>query len=130
MEKNEVQMHSDFVVGDDESVEDGEGAEHPSAVYARQMGVIDDAREERPDSVVQREPTSDNERCEEEAMEAAQTLVAAAGPSAPPEDHIPMDEQRAASPAPLPSTFDELADMISTPEIDRLLNPPTYDGHD
>ena len=37
MEKNERRMHSDFVAGDDESMSEGEGAEPPQAMYARQQ---------------------------------------------------------------------------------------------
>ena len=37
MENNERRMHSDFVAGDDESMSEGEGAEPPQAVYARQQ---------------------------------------------------------------------------------------------
>ena len=37
MENNERRMHSDFVVGDDESMSEAEGAEPPQAMYARQQ---------------------------------------------------------------------------------------------
>ena len=37
MEDNERRNHSDFVVGDDESMSEGEDAEAPQAVYARQQ---------------------------------------------------------------------------------------------
>ena len=96
MEDNERRNHSNFVVGDDESMSEGEGAEPAAALFARQqMGLSRPQSVAMPEDV---EPTSEEEAMADEAMEAAQAPVAA-------------------------GTFDDLQGIIATPEIEKMLDP-------
>ena len=154
MEKNERRMHSDFVAGDEESMSEGEGAEPPQAMYARQQidaaaALFDMPRQEtsRPVSAVpsrpasammpspamrrpppQLGPTAEEEAMADEAQQFAEDTHAATAVQGavepPPEDHISVQDLVDSG------TFDEVMQDLESQNFEAMLNAPTYDGHD
>lgn len=119
-----------------------------SAVPSRPASVVPSPAMRRPSSAMRRpppvidEPTAEEEAMADEAQQFAENTHAGMSSVGPPEDHLvmPMDGEDehadgqntlydgvAAADA---GAFDDLQGIIATQEIEGLLNPPTYDGHD